>query len=117
MKNNVAVFFGLLMLVVMPAQAGDCGQPPIEPPLVPSGASANASDIRKARDDVLAYSDKVDAFITCMERRGAAVAPYMTKEQIARRQEDLNELHNGRRDLQIALNEAIRAFRRQAGNS
>lgn len=117
MKKIVSAFVGLIVLVAVPVQAKDCGQPPVDAPFVPSGETASAQDIRAARDLVLAFSGKVDEFISCMEQRSSLVTPYMTKEQIARRQEDLNELHNDRRDLQIKLNEAIRAFRRQTSDS
>jgi hypothetical protein len=86
-------------------------------PFVPSGDSISADAVRTARAAVLAYSSEVDKFIGCMEQRVNKVAPYMTKEQLARRQEDIDELHNQRRDLQIKLNEAIRALRRQSSNS
>ncbi len=116
MKKATVFSLALAALVALPAQAADCGQAPIDMPQVPNGATATAGDIRLARDRVLAYSATVDEFIACMERRATLVSPYMTKEQLTRRQEDLNDLHNERRDLQIKLNEAIRAFR-QAGRS
>ena len=116
MKKTLPFFISFSVLASLPAQAGDCGQPPLDMPTVPNGATASADDIRSARDLVLAYSATVDEFIGCMEQRTPLVAPYMTKEQIERRQEDLNDLHNERRDLQIQLNEAIRAYR-QAGRS
>ncbi len=117
MKKNLGIIAGLVMGFAVPAQAKDCGQPPVDIPAVPAGETASADDIKQARDMVLAFSGEVDKFITCMERRSSLIAPYMTKEQVARRQEDLNELHNGRRDLQIQLNEAIRAYRRQTRSS
>ena len=103
---------GLAMLAGSAAHAADCGEPPMDKPFVPTGENATSDDIRDARTKVLAYSATVDEFIACMERRTALVSPYMTKEQIERRQDDLNNLHNDRRDLQIKLNEAIRAYRR-----
>lgn len=99
------------------AVAADCGEPPLDAPNVPVGESATSEQIRIARDAVLAYSSVVDEYIACMDSRSAKLVPYMTKEQISRRQEDINELHNTRRDIQIKLNEAIRAFRRQTSNS
>lgn len=116
MKKALTLFVSVAAMISLPAHAEDCGQPPLDMPLVPNGATASADDIRSARDLVLAYSATVDEFISCMEQRTTRVAPYMTKEQIERRQEDLNDLHNERRDLQIKLNEAIRAYR-QAGRS
>lgn len=113
------IFFaavGLSLAITSASAAVDCGEPPMQQPAVPDGARATPDDIRFARDAVLAYSAKVDEFIACMDARTARVAPYMTKEQITRRQEDIDELHNVRRDLQIKLNEAIRAYR-QSQNS
>lgn len=111
MKKASIFFVAIAALASVPVHAADCGQPPLDMPRVPNGATASADDIRQARDLVLAYSATVDEFISCMEQRTTLVAPYMTKEQISRRQEDLNDLHNERRDLQIQLNEAIRSYR------
>lgn len=91
--------------------ADDCGEPPLDQPPVPASAQT-ADEIRDARDAVLSYSGKVDKYIACMDQRIVKFAPYMTKEQVARRQDDLNDLHNSRRELQLALNDAIRAYRR-----
>lgn len=121
MKNvfiaPVSFLAGFMVVVANSAQAADCGEPPLDAPIVPSGDNISASQVRQARDAVLAYSGEVDKFIGCMDQRVVQVAPYMTKEQLARRQEDIDDLHNQRRDLQIKLNEAIRAFRRQTSNS
>lgn len=94
------------------AVAEDCGEPPLDQPSVPELAQS-AEEIRAARDAVLAYSGTVDQYIECMDKRMVKFGPYMTKEQIARRQDDLNDLHNSRRDLQLSLNDAIRAYRRE----
>lgn len=117
MRKFLTLIVGTAMGVASAANAADCGEPPLDMPTVPAGASADAAQIREARTSVLAYSATVDEFIACMERRTAMVSPYMTKEQIERRQADLNDLHNERRDLQIKLNEAIRAYRRATQNS
>lgn len=116
MTKLLALVTGACLLAGSAASAADCGEPPLDMPFVPAGENATAEDIRAARSSVLAYSATVDEFIGCMERRTALVSPYMTKEQMERRQEDLNDLHNERRDLQIKLNEAIRAYRRLRGN-
>ncbi len=92
--------------------AVECGEPPLGTPTVPNGASASADEIRDARTDVIAYSEKVDAFLACMDEKGPKLFPYMTKEQKFRWDEDLADLHNKRRDAQTAMNEAIRAYRR-----
>ncbi len=117
MRKISVLFVGLAAMTSVSAHAKDCGQPPVDMPFVPGGEQASADDIRVARDLVLAYSNEVDAFINCMEQRTPLIAPYMTKDQITRRQEDLNDLHNDRRDLQIKLNEAIRAYRRAQQSS
>jgi len=117
MKNIFIAAASIIVVTATPTYAVDCGEPPIDAPIVPAGETISADQVRKARDDVLAYSGEVDKFISCMDQRVAAVAPYMTKEQLTRRQEDMDDLHNQRRDLQIKLNEAIRSFRRQTSNS
>lgn len=85
----------------------------MDQPPVPNGANATADDIRDARDAVLGYSKKVDEYLSCMDQRASVIVPYLTKEQKVRWDEDLTQVHNNRRDLQIKLNEAIRAYRRQ----
>lgn len=118
MKKALFAAAGFMVVLANPAQAADCGQPPLDVPAVPTGdREITATEVRQARDAVLAYSSEVDKFINCMERRVVQIAPYMTKEQLTRRQEDIDGLHNQRRDLQIKLNEAIRAYRRQTSNS
>lgn len=117
MNKFLTLVAGLSLFVGSSVNAADCGEPPLDMPFVPTGENASAEDIRTARTSVLAYSATVDEFIACMERRTALVSPYMTKEQIERRQNDLNDLHNERRDLQIKLNEAIRAYRRIQSSS
>ncbi|WP_262691956.1 hypothetical protein [Kordiimonas aestuarii] len=85
----------------------------MQQPAVPDGHRADADDIRTARDAVLGYSKKVDEYLTCMDQRAGDILPYLTKEQKLRWDEDLTSIHNHRRDLQVKLNEAIRAYRRQ----
>ena len=113
MKKYMNIGIAALVLMASPAYAADCGEPPIDMPVLPAGSTASAEDIRNARDAVLSYSATVDKYIACMDARGLKVAAFMTKEQKARRQDDLTDLHNERRDLQLALNEAIRDYRRQ----
>lgn len=117
MMKNLGCILVTVFALAIPAGANDCGQAPLDAPIIPDGTTASTNDIRVARDDVLAYSNKVDAYIACMDSAGIKIAPYLTKEQITRRQDDLNSLHNERRDLQLALNEAIRAFRRQTSSN
>lgn len=113
MKKYLNICATALLLMASPAYAADCGEPPLDMPVVPKGETASAEDIREARDAVLAYSEQVDKYIACMDARGLKIAAFMTKEQKARRQDDLTDMHNERRDLQLALNEAIRQYRRQ----
>lgn len=117
MKNHLIALMGAALVMVPSAQAADCGEPPLDMPFVPTGDTVSAEAVRKARTEVLAYSGEVDKFISCMDQRVSKIASYMTKEQLTRRQEDIDDLHNQRRDLQIKLNEAIRTLRRQSSNS
>lgn len=110
MKRLVLSLVAITTMTSM-VTADDCGEPPLDQPPVPASAQT-ADEIRDARDAVLSYSGKVDKYIACMDQRIVKFAPYMTKEQVARRQDDLNDLHNSRRELQLALNDAIRAYRR-----
>ena len=98
------------------AQAADCGQPPMTVPTVIDGSTATSETLRISRDAVLGYSDNVDAWLACMDRRIATLSPFLTKEQRNRWQEDSAKLHNDRRDLQVKLNEEIRKFRRAQAN-
>ena len=110
MKNWIATFV-IASAMSTSAFAADCGEPPVDQPTVPDGASATQATIRAARDSVVAYSTKVDEYLQCMDRRANSVVPYLTKEQKVRWDEDLAGLHEKRRDLQTKMNEAIRAYR------
>lgn len=110
MKNWIATLM-IATAMSTSAFAGDCGEPPVDKPAVPDGASATQATIREARDAVIAYSGKVDKYLQCMDTRAASVIPYLTKEQKVRWDEDLASLHEQRRDLQTKMNEAIRAYR------
>ena len=81
-------------------------------PKVPNGATSDAGAIRDARNAVVAYSNAVDTFMACMDKRGTVLLPYMTKEQKQRWDEDLADLHDLRRDLQTEMNVAIRTYRK-----
>jgi len=93
------------------ASAADCGEPPVDAPTVPSGASASPNDMRIARERVIAYSDEVDQWLTCMDNRSSRLAQFLTREQRARLTEDLNKLHTDRQAVQRKLNTEIRAYR------
>lgn len=93
----------------------ECGEPPISKPRIPSTNGITAEQIRNARDSVLAYSESVDEYLQCMDDRFNVLGTYLTEEQRTQYNNDLASLHDGRRELQIQMNAAIRAFR--AGNS
>jgi len=111
MKTLSLVFAGFLVMSA-PATAADCGEPPMDQPPVPDGSVATADQIRDSRDAIVEYSKKVDEYLTCMDQRAAKIMPYLTKEQQVRWDEDLAAVHERRRQLQIRMNEAIRAYRR-----
>ncbi|WCL54994.1 hypothetical protein [Gimibacter soli] len=117
MKRSTFAFALLAVsLGAVPAAAENCGEPPLTVPSIPGdGGALTTDELRDARDTVIAYSNSVDAYLACMDERMVKLSPYMTKDQYARWTEDSNALHDGRRDLQIKLNEAIRAYRRAQG--
>ena len=84
---------------------------------VPEGASASSDQIRSARTRVLNWSKQVDDYMACMDRDGIKLQPWLTAQQWQRREEDLANLHNKRRDVQIALNNAIRTWRENQNNT
>jgi len=111
--------YGALMAAAMisaPSFAADCGEQPSDAPNVPNGEIAEAENIRQARVAVVSYSEKVDAYLACMDARGPSILPYLTKEQQVRWDEDLADLHDRRRDVQNAMNLAIRAYRKAERN-
>jgi len=111
MMKRLSLLIAFSLFASLPAAAGDCGQPPLDKPAIPNGATATTEHIRQARDAVVAYSEKVDKYLSCMDTWGQKIMPFMTKDQKARWAEDLASLHNGRRNLQIKMNDAIRAYR------
>ena len=111
---SAAVMLSLSTIIAVPVNAvtESCGEAPQTKPNVPDGAGASMDDIRNARNRVLAYSNSIDAYLACMDTRAKSLLPYMTTEQKERWDEDLTNLHNDRRDVQLALNNAIRAYRK-----
>ncbi len=103
----------VISLVSSAVAFADCGEPPLGTPHVPNGTSSTTDDIRTARRAVLDYSTAVDAYLACMDQSDPKILPWLTKEQQGRREEDLVNLHNKRRDIQIKLNDAIREFRKK----
>lgn len=113
-----SIFSGItLSLLAATTAFADCGEAPTPTFTIPSGETANADEIRTIRADVLKYSEQVDAYLACMDRTGLKLLPWMTKEQQTRREEDLTNLHNNRREVQIALNDAIRTYRARQQSS
>lgn len=112
MKKTIAIALSAITLLSAPSIADNCGEAPSTVPTVPPGEKATTESIRTARDKVLEYSKSVDAYMSCMDARAALMLPYMSKDQKERWDEDLTNLHNKRRDVQLSLNNAIRAFRR-----
>jgi len=90
----------------------DCGEAPHAKLAIPNGDSAEAENIRVARVAVVAYSNEVDKYLTCMDGRASRILPYLTKEQKIRWDEDLAALHEKRREIQTEMNLAIREFRK-----
>jgi len=112
-RSTFAFALFAVSLGMLPAAADSCGEPPLALPDVPTdGSHLTTDELRQARDAVIAYSNSVDAYLSCMDDRMVKLAPYMSKEQYARWTEDSNTLHDGRRELQVKLNEAIRSYRR-----
>ena len=111
---SAALMLSLSTVMTAPVNAvtESCGETPQTKPNVPDGAGATVDDIRIARNRVLSYSNSIDAYLTCMDTRANLLLPYMTVEQKERWDEDLTNLHNDRRDVQLELNEAIRAYRK-----
>ena len=98
------------------AFAADCGEVPHQPPFIPNGETAGEEGIRVARNAVVKYSAEVDNYLTCMDGRATNILPYLTKEQKARWEEDLADLHDKRRDIQNEMNLAIRSYRNANSN-
>jgi len=95
------------------ALAKDCGAEPINPPAIPDGEKVNRDQIVAARQSIIAYSEQVDTYLNCMDQRLIKLRSYMSKEAMQRWQEDSTKLSNQRTELQIAINKAIRAYRRR----
>ena len=98
------------------AAAENCGEPPVKLPVLPAAERADSDQILATRKAVLDYSKVVDSYIACVEESTSELLPFMSKEQRNRLSNDLTDLHNQRRDLQIAFNELIRSVRRKENN-
>ena len=93
--------------------ATDCGVPPLDKLNLPSATSVDSDNLKVARDHVIGFSDNVDTYMNCMDQRGRKLLPYMSKDQQSRWEEDLTKVHEHRRELQIALNDLIREYRKK----
>lgn len=114
MRNTLfmTLTFAASIAVANPSHAADCGQPPYIAPEVPASADNITIDsLRDIRSAVVSYSANVDRYLTCMDREGEKLTRFMTKSQQTRRDEDLNAIHERRREVQIQINELIRAYR------
>ena len=108
---SIAVFSAFVMgQAAAPAVAVDCGQPPVFQSELPPIDSATAEQLRIGRVDVRAHSKAVTDWITCMDTRSRKVFVWMTDEQRDRWDEDVNDAHNARVDLERGINERIRAY-------
>lgn len=116
MTKTLSLVFASVLCASAPVLAADCGEPPMEQPPVPTGVGASTDQIRDARNAVISYSRRVDEYLTCMDQRAPTIMPYLTKDQKERWDEDLANIHEVRRQLQVKMNEAIRAYRRSTNN-
>jgi len=114
MRFSSIVASAVLSTAVMAssALAIDCGQPPIKgPKLTAFYTGMTVETVTAMRNKVISYSANVDNYITCMDREGDKLIAFMGKQQRARRDEDLNALHETRRLVQVQMNDLIRSYR------
>lgn len=113
-----AILAAMLVFTGLPAAAAiDCGEPPLAMPAIPDGTRSVREDMLAGVDAVKAYSDKVDAYLACKDERAMTVFQWMNEEQRARWNEDLDDLHQQRVELQRQMNEAIRVFNQSTAGS
>lgn len=106
-----AIVAASLLLAAPPAAAAiDCGESPVRMPAIPDGTKSVREDMLAGVEAVKAYSDTVDAYLACKDERAMTVFQWMNEEQRARWNEDLDDLHQQRVELQRQMNEAIRVF-------
>ena len=113
LSNKIVYVITLTAGINLTAAAEDCGEAPLNKPNLPQLTSVTADTLKSARDETVIFSERVDTYMGCMDQRGRKLLPYLTKEQQVRWEEDLTEVHENRRQLQIALNELIRSYRKQ----
>lgn len=113
LRNKIICIITLATGLSVSGTADDCGAPPLNKPNLPSSTTVTADSLKNARESTILFSERVDNYMSCMDQRGRKLLPYLTKEQQSRWEEDLTGVHENRRQLQIALNDLIRAFRKQ----
>lgn len=110
---------GLVALIMLSAStlavgtakaAPQCGEPPMTAPAIPDGTRVDRDAMLAGVNDVKAYSEQVDAYLSCKDERAVQVFQWMNEEQRARWEEDLNKIHEHRVEVQRQMNEAIRVF-------
>lgn len=115
MQRGLVTSIIAFLILILPSTgmvaAKDCGEQPMDKPPVPEGAKSNRAQITEARNRIIAFSEKIDTYLACQDKRFEMLGPYMTKEQRERFSEDLKKLSDIRRDLQIDINREIRAWR------
>ncbi|WP_281302152.1 MULTISPECIES: hypothetical protein [unclassified Iodidimonas] len=107
------LMLGLLGLLgaSSPAMAApDCGDPPSNEPKIPVGKKADRDLMLKSVNAVRAYSESIDEWLACKDRRAVQVFSWMNEDQRKRWEEDLNSVHERRVEVQRQMNEAIREF-------
>lgn len=102
-------FAGLIALAAS-AEAKDCGLPPAEAPVIPSGKTALSEDIRTASQAVQDYGFTVQTYLNCLELNKEAYFLNMTDGQRARWAEDYNALADKLTALETSLNDQIVIF-------
>ncbi len=97
--------------------AQDCGFPPQEKPVIPSGAIANRTQMNAAISGIRTYGTLVNNYLNCMEANREKMFVHMNKEQRDRWIDDFNGVADELEVLQNKINEEIRAFNRSSNNS
>lgn len=116
LSNKIGYIITLTTGLSIAGAASDCGAPPLDAPSLPSSSIITSDSLKSARNRTVSFSENVDTYMTCMDQQGRKLLPYLTKEQQARWEEDLTEVHENRRQLQIALNDLIRSYRKQTAS-
>lgn len=96
--------------------AKDCGFPPQEKPVIPSGAIANRTQMNAAIAGIRTFGTLVNNYLNCMEANREKMFVHMNKEQRDRWVDDFNGVADELEVLQNKINEEIRAFNRAQDN-